>query len=333
MVSRLVLVGAVAVLGATLPGRSGGDGWFTSARVWMIARLADWDACRSRGDGEGIVVTPSESWEQEVVPVATPAPAPANFDPIPVAQDLDCGIADELNRVSDGVTIPPRAILIAETRPDFASAPSIDSIETRLALEVCRFVENRRVVENLAPLAVDQPRQAQDVDSIGALFGTDMAMFAPSADTPTSDIPAESPPNPARVEIDSYEPLVDCKSGIDGERARSAERIEPEPGPEVVGRRPARVWTFALIEVPADLESGTAYELNHASEGLGIVPADPRRLGNTPPPGRGREHAAHAEAKADEDKSLGKAIRLTRDAASAWMDLFSGPTPVEMTSR
>ena len=43
MMLRLVLVGIVAGLGVTVPGREDGDRWLGSAERWANSVLADWD--------------------------------------------------------------------------------------------------------------------------------------------------------------------------------------------------------------------------------------------------------------------------------------------------
>src|SRR5581483_7823241 len=103
MISRMILVGLVAVLGVSLPSRSESDGWLSSAHDWVIAQLADWDT-----------YTPGEDGCISMPEVSAPLPrnaarkaggadvkAPAAFEVIPVADDRANRLADELNRLSE----------------------------------------------------------------------------------------------------------------------------------------------------------------------------------------------------------------------------------------
>jgi hypothetical protein len=317
MRSRLILVGMVAVLGVTLPGPLGTDDWFSTARFWMIARLAEWDSGHSRSD-HGLVVVDAEDFSpRDVVPAAAHTTAPATFEAEPIDPGLACGIVDEFDGMAEDLDNAPEAAPIADARPDLLPAPSGDSIEMRLGVAFCRFAE-RWEADAAADSRTDhRARDAGTVDAIAGIFEQDMRVFGPSAEGLASNIPAAPSQGVDRPECDSIESLADCKSGIAEERNRPAEDIEFRP--EDAGIRPARIRTFEPIEVPADLESGIAYELNRASEGLGNVPRN--------------ERADRSEAGGNDGRGVGKAVRLTREAAFAWMSLLTGPTPVEITSR
>ncbi len=56
MLSRMILVGLVAVLGVSLPSRSESVGWLTSAHAWVLTQLAEWDTDTPGEDG-GFIVT------------------------------------------------------------------------------------------------------------------------------------------------------------------------------------------------------------------------------------------------------------------------------------
>ena len=103
---------------------------------------------------------------------------------------------------------------------------------------------------------------------------------------------------------------------------RFAEGIEIRP--EDAAPRPVRTQRFEPIKVPADLESGIAYELNRASEGLDIVPSEVHTISDARPAIPASEPTAHSEGN---HASIGKALSLTRDAAFAWMNVLTGMTP------
>ena len=321
MMSRLVLVGMVAVLGISLPSRSENGGWFASARMWMIAQLAEWDTY-TPGEDEGFYVGGSPySPGRGVESVATRAAAPATFEPIPVNQDLGCGIADELNRMAEGLEIPTKLAMIAESHPDFGPASLSDSIEMKLAVEFCRFAERSEADVSLASRVSGE---IESDDAVDEIFQEGMAVFAPSTEGLVSNIQAESPPEATQADADLIEPLVSCKLEIAEESERIDEPVEVRRVD--AGMEPVRILTFEPIAVPEDLGSGVAYELNRAAEGLEIGPQEVRNLGDV-------RLRISAEAGRDDDRGIEKAVRLTRDAAFAWMNLFTGPAPVEITSR
>jgi hypothetical protein len=317
MRSRLILVGMVAVLGVTLPGPSGSEGWFGAARFWMIAQLAEWDSGHSRRDDGLVVVDPQDYSRPDVAPVALHTTAPATFEADPIDSELACGIADELDGMAEGLAIAPEADPIADARPDLLPAPSGDSIEMRLAVAFCRFAGRWEGDGTAAPRTAYHAPDVEAVDAIDEIFEKNIEAVGPPAEGLASTIQADPLPDADRFEPELIEPLADCKLGIAEGSNRPAEDIEFRP--EDAGIRPARIRTFEPIEVPADLESGIADELNRASEGLGNVPRN--------------ERADRSEAGGNDGRGIGKAVRLTREAAFAWMSLLTGPTPVEMTSR
>ncbi len=94
------------------------------------------------------------------------------------------------------------------------------------------------------------------------------------------------------------------------------------------------------IDPGPGLELGLAHELNRASEGLTIVQADGAsedslktgllvRDGPTP------EVSAEGEegTPPDPPSDVGVALRLTREAAHAWMNVLSGSPAVRMSAR
>jgi hypothetical protein len=303
-------------LGVTLPGPSGSEGWFGAARFWMIARLAEWDSGHSRKN-HGLVVDAEDFSPRDVVPVWAHPAAPATFEADPIDPDLACGIVDEVDGKAEDIVNAPEADPIPDARPDLLPALSGDSIEMRLAVAFCRFAERWEGDGTAAPRTAYQAPDVGAVDAIDEVFEKNIEAFGPPAEGLASTVQAAPLPDADRVEPELIESLADCKSGIAEERNRPAEDIEFRP--EDAGIRPARIRTFEPIEVPADLESGIAYELNRASEGLGNVPRN--------------ERADRSEAGGDDGRGIGKAVRLTREAAFAWMSLLTGPAPVEMTSR
>jgi hypothetical protein len=368
MISRMILVGLVAVLGVSLPSRSESGGWLTSVHAWAIAQLAEWDTYTS-GEDLGFIVTETpDSSPREATQAATCSNTTASvaFEPIPVDDNRDTGLAYELNRMAEGLDNPATTTAIVESPTDFVAVSSSDSIELKLVVELCRIAENSARHETVSSPPIPQPRTADAAPVIDEIFADGSNVFAPAEPEPASITqqpreantattidelfadgsevfaPAEpelasiTQPKPAsiaaRPEFEPIPPLVDLAMDIAAKWNRFVEGIKIRP--EDAAPRPVRTPTFEPIKVPADLESGIAYELNHASEGLDNVPPAVRRLGDTRPQIPGSEPTAHTEGHHNHgDASIGKALSLTRDAAFAWMNVLAGMTPVAMTSQ
>ncbi len=372
MISRMILVGLVAVLGVSLPSRSESGGWLTSAHDWVMTQLAEWDTYTPEEDGCFIVTEEPDPLPQG----ATQATAHANttasfaFDFIPVANDLAKGLADELNRLAKGLDTLATTNALAESPSDFVAVSSSDSIELKLAVELRRIAEASASVETLSSKATPRPREAASDPAIDEIFADSSQVFAPTelgrvaaveplvpqpreagadiaidglfadvsqvfapTDQGTATIAQPEPaPIAARPIIELVQPLLDLETDIAAELNRFAEGIAIRL--ENAWPRPVRIRTFELIKVPADLESGIAYELNRASEGLGSIPPEARKVGDALPRIPASEPVAHLEGSPNHgEASIGKALSLSRDAAFAWMNVLTGMTPVTMTSR
>ena len=429
MISRLVIVGLVAVLGVLVPSQSESDSWFGSVRVWMISQLAEWNAgySKSRPDTDlGVVMNPLDFLGPDQVRLAA-----VTLEADLVEPDLKGGIADELNRFAEGYAITRVPDRITGSRLLFEADPSIDSVEMKLAVAFCHFVEgweaDRSQVSNapsqpevveskdafeadlgvfapvtaelastnipVAPLPsqpVDNfggmfeadlgvfapvtaelastnipvaPLPSQPVDNFGGMFEADLGVFAPAAERlawnipavslPTeavdafdgmfeadlgvfapaepkeiSNIPAPSMPVASRMEFALIEPCAVGSIGIADDLNRLGERVEFRP----VHIR-VRNQTLETIAAPGDLGAGIAYELNRASEGSRVLPFQSRKVVDDRRPSPSKDHVAHSERKMNDDSRVGEAVRLTREAAFAWVSVLTRPTSVEMTSR
>jgi hypothetical protein len=332
MISRMVLVGLVAVLGVSLPSRSEPGGWLTSAHDWVVAQLVEWDTYTP---GEECCVTVTElpdlsPWGATLTQGRANTTASVTFEPIPAADDRDNRIADELNRFGEGLDIPATTTVTAESPTDFMAVPSSDSIELKLAVELCRIAKAAEHHEKALSPAIPQADETGADPAIDELFASGSDVFARAED----DLVTTGRPQPASiVTVPTFErirPLVDFESDVAAELNRLADGIEivlQETPPQ-----PARPQAFEPIKVPTDLESGIAYELNRASEGLEPPIPQVRDLGEARPWIPASEPTASPENN-HKDSRIGKALGLTRDAALAWMNVLTGMTPVMMTSQ
>ena len=182
----------------------------------------------------------------------------------------------------------------------------------KLAVEFCRFAERSEADVSLASRVSGEIKSDEAVDEI---FQEGMAVFAPSTEGSVSNFQAASPPEATQADADLIKPLVSCKLEIAEESERIDEAVEVRR--VNAGMDPVRILKFEPIAVPADLGSGVAYELNCAAEGLEIGPQEVRKHGDVRP-------RISAEAGMDDDRGVEKAVRLTRDAAFAWVNLLGG---------
>jgi len=306
MISRLVLVSIVAVLGVSLPSRLDCEEWFTSVRTWAIAQLANWDTCTSKTSRDG---GSSIVWRAPTVPRFRPARTTASVavacEPIPVVEGLGNGIADELNRMAEGWDAPPSSLMSEGASADFSPISAGDSIELKMAFELCRLAENSMAGEAVCSRSMKEERE--DVYEM-----TDEVL--------ASDIQPESLANAKRLEFEPIEPIAGLAMGTADALNRAADGLEVVAAG--VAARTVQAPTIEPIDVPADLESGTAYELNRQADGLSIA-----RFPTSGPANQAEARRTH------DDSSFGNALRLTREAAFAWANLLTGPPPVEMTAR
>ena len=207
MISRMILVGLVAVLGVSLPSRSESGDWLTSAHAWAIAQLAEWDAYTPGEELSLIVPEVPDSSPREAPQAATRPNTPASvaFEPIPVGDDLHNGLADELNRMAEGLDIPTTTTTIVESPTDFVAVPASESIELKLVVELCRIAENSARDETVSSPAIPQPREADADPAIDEIFWDVSHVFAPPEPELATNSPTETGPRdrgPAGIRAD-----------------------------------------------------------------------------------------------------------------------------------
>ena len=291
----------------------------------------------------------------------TPGPKALAFHPIAVDDHPVADFALELNRWAEGLDIQPSMIASRASATDRAPVPARDSDAWELVIASCRSAEASGLSGTVAAPVGAHPARIGASDPIADLFEENPEGYEPSAEGLASSVVGELPAGAVRLRFDPIEPPADLAGGIAEELNRFAEGIGDRP--EETWDRLVRSPRFEPIEA-TDAESGIAYELNRASEGLELVlprlenpdppapqlltrgrtsgadPASPSRPGlqarlpKLDPradrfPGGGEPNANRAPA----NSGLGQAIRLTRDAAFAWMDVLKGPARVTMTLR
>jgi hypothetical protein len=281
------------------------------------------------------------------------------FDPIAVDDAPIADIAAELNRWAEGLGIPPSSILSRVAPTDRTPVPARRRGAWELVIESCQAAEGSSLHEIAAVAEKVLPVRNRLPDPSADLFEENPEGYEPSGEELASSAARESPDHAARPRFDPIELPADLAGGIAEELNRFAEGIgiRREETSSPIVRSPR----FEPIESPMDTDTGIAYELNRRSEGLDLVlpgvggtePTARLRLtgrGSTgPAAGSSSQHSLQAQqpqphsrrirppvggnlqAKtATADASLDQAIRLTRDAAYAWMDVLKGPARVTM---
>jgi hypothetical protein len=319
MGSRRILIGLIALVSLSLPIWPDGVCGFTAVRDWAIGQLADWDPYTPSRDNPRIVAESTLSLSEDTVSVATGTSVSASYEPIPIDGDLVSGVSHELNRMAEGLDIAPIVAARAGSRPDSAGLSS-DPIESKLAVDFCRSFEGPRA-----------HALTENIVMVDDMFEENPETFEPSAEGLASNVEAGSIPAASPSCVEPIERLADFTESLSEEPNRLGEGGDI-PSQDIVTPS-ARTRDLGLIEVPVDPGSETAYELNRASEGIGIVPPEVRRVGDVHPQLTRRQLGAHSDSNIQDDRTIEKAVRLTRDAAVAWLNLLRGPAAVKMTSR
>lgn len=251
MALRLILVGAVAGLGLSLPPKVRVQAWLHSTQAWVNARLAEWDAQMPADESAFVVIA-------DPIPPTGDAPEPAPTT-APVLTDTP---APPTTARADAADPAPA--------PGAATAATADPAELAAGLDV-----------PTVPMALDDPDDepaalaAVSPKSLDSAFDAAQAGVVASFAGDRPALAAAVAANPAP----RFEPLAvgdDLYPGLAYALNRDAEGLHLPPAP---ARRSPR---FEPLAVGDDLYPGLAYALNRDAEGLAL-PAKP-----APRPASGR---------------------------------------------
>jgi hypothetical protein len=265
------------------------------------------------------------------------------FVPITVENDLTPDVADEFNRMCEGLEIRPTMPVETETSThevslgsrnpvttdDLTSVASSISVELRLALRLCRFTETSRVDQTLPNSSDVNQETLQASNSVDDIFDENPAGYEPAEEGLASDVRQQPITMAVKPTFELIEPSDEVTDQIARELNRLTDGITITP--EVRATHPARRPSFEPIVLAENLDSGVAYELNRASEGFGIVLPKTGRASQ-----RESARTTHSESQPVPDTgdgNLRRAVRMTRDAARAWMDVLTGPPSDQMAFR
>jgi hypothetical protein len=311
--------------------------------------------------------SPDRSVRRQIVRVATgektagtegsPDSALIAFESIPADGSLLARAAFELYRITEGLENQSSLMAVGATPPTvLAPVLSTDSVELKLVVEMCLMME-RSELDGTVPAPAILRRS--ETDPFDPIYEENAEGYESSAERWASNVQPDSPRGVAGPNFDPIDPPADLANRIADELNRLSEGMEIRAG--ATRTAGVRAPLFEPIDLAPRLESGIADELNRASEGLEIVSPGAGEPENREPirlvgpersplpssnassapqsptqPDLARGSASSCQPRTDHstvDVTLGQAIRLTRDATLAWMNVLTGPTLVQMTSR
>jgi hypothetical protein len=226
-----------------------------------------------------------------VVPpvVVRPRLARPVFEPLIVDEILNTGVAYELNRQNEGLGIKPDEPRLVRSSPPRSETPPLPSFALLEASENLYFAGR---LEPMSP-----------AESVTVIAQVRPAPRSEECAVPESMDELDLPDDGLTIEHDGFA-VAWIPFG----------RVAPSPAPAPVHQAAGR---FEPLEVEDNVESRYADELNRRSEGFdvpapGIASARRSDVGFNPPPAR----------------ELNRAMKLTRDAVYAWVNVFTGPALV-----
>ncbi len=345
MLPRIILVGLVSALGLSAPTRPEVIGCVKALHSWMAGQFAALDGCGRGEDQQMALATvaladagPYGSPTVREAPLVDRVPVPErehpkvappipSFTPIAVEEQV-AGLAHDLNRQSEGLGIrelpsTPRRLPIVRTTSTEQVVPSpriarafleIAMIEEMLATS--REESSASVVPVEAPVVSAKRRARWAEAGLECILGSMMAT------QPGHGVPAVA----TTVPLKRILPVEEDGLSLAVQLNRFGEAVDPVRPAERVG--PTAPAGIATIVPVAASDTGIAEELNRAAEGLGLA-----RVGEIGDAPAGREVGVHraptgrasvggGQAAAEETSGLGDALRLTREAARAWMNVL-----------
>jgi hypothetical protein len=337
MMTRLVLVGMVAALGISVRTWSEIQLGMAAVHAWTAGQLAAWDA-PARSDSGPIGVAPPPKARRPV------------FEPM-IAGEGATGIAYELNRASEGLDIHPQPVIIRRrpneskaraqvlrSRVELSDASAYDTIEMKVMATLLRAADGSDAAGRPAEPTLTVRRSKPVIPPAVCTF-TSATAGAHSAHHSIA-APMATGPGPGGVsrKPDLIEPVLDAGTSIDRELNRFAEGTEVFVRTPVV---PARSKpAFSPIAPAVHSVTGLADELNRASQGLitvaapihrNLPPAPDSAARRSPPP---RTPAPPERSPAPGPSSdIAQAMRLTREAVHAWMNVMTGSSRLHLSAR
>jgi len=285
--------------------------------------------------------------------VVFPAASPRRIEPVVVAKNPGGGGADKLIQQSRGIGInppmaaaprpavasAPQSAVTSAPRPPVASAPRppMASAPRPAVASAPRPVVTSPARPAMAsaprPVVTSPARPAMaSQTSFGPMETSASLYFAGELTPPAKSVlptPRREPTKPSATPVAVRPPLSlpatqtrELPDDLDIEVA--GELVLEDDGfgaPARAAKAPVTAATprFEPLEVSCDYYMGTAFELNFRNDGLSIPAESAVETAKTdvPAPHSGRD--------------LSRAVKLTRDAVYAWVNVFTGPALVTVS--
>lgn len=319
MTTRLVLVGMVAALGISVPTRPDVQGWVNAIHAWTVHRLADWDAS-TRCKLEGITLSPMVRTRPRFEPIL---PEERLSDP-----------AIELNRVAEVVDIAPVPVVVrGDLKRAGTSGPAVEpwagelmaiatsrGPETTGLAVLLKFAERPDLIVHATAEPLSIRRSAPGGAKWNCVFTRSNATGDPAVLAPR---------------FDPIEPLADRRSDIAEELNRFGEHFELAPSADTTPVASNHRWE--PIQPDQTYETDLASALNHAADGMAVAwetdetskPTHTARATASRPNPTSAERLSSSGPATD----LADALRLTGQAAHAWMRIMTGPAVLQVSAR
>jgi hypothetical protein len=252
--------------------------------------------------------------------VVFPAASPRRIEPVVVTKNAGGG-ADKLIQQSRGIGINPP--VASAPRPAVASAPR--PVVTSPARPAVASAPRPVVTSPARPALPSQTSFGPMETSASLYFAGELTPPAKSV-LPT---PRREPTKPSATPVAVRPPLSppatetrELPDDLDIEVADELVREDDGFGaPAKAAKAPVTAATprFEPLEVSCDYYVGTAFELSFRNDGL-CIPAESAvetTKTDVPAPHSGRD--------------LSRAVKLTRDAVYAWVNVFTGPALVTVS--
>jgi hypothetical protein len=352
------LVSLVAALGLTVPSAPVIESWVASTQNWMNARFADWDT-RSPQSGDYVIVSdfydamrfaprPALNLQNGPIILTPPLvtqkpPATTRFDPAPAVDDLTPQFQQMLVEWRGALLSLLAATLQQTTAPRFNEPGNVSKktrgFATEKVIQLCQGIGINPVIVPPQGPAVAASRRAAvtpthslaSPSSFGPMEKGASLYFAGELRPWTTNTPiggagdskqAPATPVASRPSLAELAEALESQHDLNLEMVGELQQLDDGFGtPPIAILAPVRLTTpeFIPIEAEGDRKVGIAYELNSLNDGL-----------STP-----EEHAFRTTrndlSAPQSSREISRAMRLTRDAVYAWVNVFTGPALVTVS--
>jgi hypothetical protein len=258
-----------------------------------------------------------------------PATSPRRFEPIVVAENPRRGPAEELNQKNEGIGIKPPAVRASQPPIARASQPPITKAPQP---PIARASQPPITKAPQPPIAKASQPTVACLAGFGPMETSSSLYFAGELAPPSKSVASATPKEPTKPttlavavrppQSASAPETRELPADLDIEVAGELVRCDDGFGVPAPARKPPVLIAkprFEPLEVSGDFYVGTAHELNRRNDGTHI-------------PAESLAHTAKADVSAPHSAlQLNRAVKLTRDAVYAWVNVLTGPALVTVS--